>query len=311
MNRRQTEGAETIARLRDWTRGQSASERLAAHLLRIEGYRAVDPSHPLGGPDGLKDVVCEMNGRKWIGAAYFPRGQQSIGAIRDKFRADLDGARANGAGGLAFVTNQELRISERSELVQLGATTEVDVLHLERTASILDAPACYGIRLEYLDIEMTKEEQLAFFSTRDAVIESLKASIDLLMEKFQGLGQHGITPEGNVSVPLAEIREFKSILDSIAGSTQYGFSYLSSLAAGGPAHISNIRVPLEELREFANILNKIAGSSSLSHSMTISTFIGGAMPGHVSGLRVPLSELKEYEATLDRIVAKKRLLPDD
>ena len=47
MARRQTEGAETWRRLLNWDRGQTASERLAAHILRFEGYASIDPSHPL------------------------------------------------------------------------------------------------------------------------------------------------------------------------------------------------------------------------------------------------------------------------
>src|SRR4051794_16159260 len=109
MNRRQTEGAETVSRLREWARDKSASERLAAHMLRMEGFKSVDPSHPLGGPDGLKDVLCERDGKKWIGAAFFPRGQQSFAATKGKFQHDLAGVATNRTAGLAFVTNQELR----------------------------------------------------------------------------------------------------------------------------------------------------------------------------------------------------------
>lgn len=40
---------ETWHRLREWTSGQTPSERLAAQLLAEEGYSEIDPSHPLGG----------------------------------------------------------------------------------------------------------------------------------------------------------------------------------------------------------------------------------------------------------------------
>jgi hypothetical protein len=68
---------ETWHRLREWTTGQ-ASEHLAAHILAREGFESLDPSHPLGGPDGGKDAVCKRAGEKWIMACYFPRGQQSL-----------------------------------------------------------------------------------------------------------------------------------------------------------------------------------------------------------------------------------------
>ena len=164
MARRQTQGSETWKRLRDWDRGQTASERLAAHLLRFEGYTSVDPSHPLGGPNGLKDVICIRDGVKWIGSAYFPRGQQDFPTILGKFKHDLKGVAKNEAEGIAFVTNQELTLGERGNLTKEAGSTQVDLLHLERISSILDNPVCYGFRIEYLDIEMTKEEQLAFMA---------------------------------------------------------------------------------------------------------------------------------------------------
>ena len=73
MNRRRTDGDETWNRLLNWIKGQKASERLAIHILRAEGYRSIDPSHPLGGKDGLIDFVTSRDNIRWIGAAYFPR----------------------------------------------------------------------------------------------------------------------------------------------------------------------------------------------------------------------------------------------
>jgi len=165
MSRRQTEGSETWRRLREWDREQAPSERLAAHILRFEKYEAVDPSHPLGGQDGLKDLICVKEKAKFIAASYFPRGQQSLGTTIKKFAEDLAGVTKNSAEGIAFITNQELTLSEREELIGKAGSAKVDLFHLERIASILDSPQCYGIRLEFLDIEMTKEEQVAFMAT--------------------------------------------------------------------------------------------------------------------------------------------------
>ena len=55
--RRRTDGDETWMRLQTWTKGQKPAERLAAHILSTEGYQSIDPSHPLGGRDGIKDIV--------------------------------------------------------------------------------------------------------------------------------------------------------------------------------------------------------------------------------------------------------------
>ena len=177
MTRRQTEGAETWRRLRDWDRGQTPSERLAVQVLIAEGYGSVDPSHPLGGPDGGKDIVCQKAGQKWICAVYFPRGQKEFSKINKKFIEDLKGVASNDAIGIAFVTNQELNLAQREELVQAAGETSVYIYHLERLTSILNSPSMYGVRLEFLDIEMTKEEQLAHMEVKNQEIQDLKAAL--------------------------------------------------------------------------------------------------------------------------------------
>src|SRR5690349_20161027 len=105
---RRTGGRETWHRLREWDKAQVESERLAARLLPMEGFTGIDPCHPLGGPDGGKDVVCKRDGNTWIVAVFFPRGQQTEGAIRSKFREDLSKIKALGVDGMLFVTNQEI-----------------------------------------------------------------------------------------------------------------------------------------------------------------------------------------------------------
>ena len=86
-------------------------------------------------------------------AAYFPRGQQTFNDIKAKFGGDLAGARRNSAGGIAFVTNQELKLSEREDIKALAAPTVVELYHLERITTILDTPAMATVRQQFLDIE--------------------------------------------------------------------------------------------------------------------------------------------------------------
>lgn len=172
---RQFEGRETWHRLLNWDKGQTASERLAAQILIYEKYNSIDPSHPLGGRDGLKDIVCIKGDYKYIAAAYFSRGQDTLQSIKSKFIHDLNGIEKNSVDGIIFVTNQELRLSERDELINLvPADKQVDIFHLERIASILNSTINYGIRLEFLDIEMTKEEQLSYMAAKDSLIIELK-----------------------------------------------------------------------------------------------------------------------------------------
>lgn len=39
------------------------------------------------------------------------------------------------------------------------------IYHLERIANLLDLPKMYGVRLDFFDIEMSKEEQLSYFNS--------------------------------------------------------------------------------------------------------------------------------------------------
>lgn len=176
---RRSEGKETWHRLLEWDRGQAPAERLAAIILNSDGFQSVDPSHPLGGRDALRDLQFIFNGSEWIGGVYFPRGQKSFTEIKNKFEHDIEGVKKYHSRGFAFVTNQELRLSERKELSEL---TEVDVqiYHLERIASILNTPASYGVRMEFLDIEMSKEEQLAFFAIHDQKMSRIEGVLEKL-----------------------------------------------------------------------------------------------------------------------------------
>lgn len=143
---------ETWYRLLAWTTGSEKSERLASQILHAEEYIEIDPSHPLGGKDGGRDAVCSRNGKRWIMAVYFPRGQQEFEVIRKKFLADFKGVALNSADGLAFVTNQELRLAERRTLIESGTPALIDIFHLERLAQVLDRPAMSGTRAQFLNI---------------------------------------------------------------------------------------------------------------------------------------------------------------
>ena len=90
---RQQDGRETYKLLLDWSKGPDSSERLATRLLPSEGYSSIDPSHPLGGPDGGKDALLQKDGLTLVLAVYFPNGQQLIKEIKDKFFLDFGGVK--------------------------------------------------------------------------------------------------------------------------------------------------------------------------------------------------------------------------
>lgn len=151
--------------LRDWRMGQVNAERLCAGLLRIGGYSDVDPQAPLGGPDGKKDIVAWRDGKKYIAACYFPTTPVDFTDITRKYKSDYPGVAANGADGFVFFVNQMLTVGQRAKLLEIGNRAEDEVFHLERIRGELDSPRGYSLRLEYLRVPMSPEEQVSYFNT--------------------------------------------------------------------------------------------------------------------------------------------------
>jgi hypothetical protein len=144
---------ETWHRLRDWNGGQTKSEMLAWQVVAAAGYTRIDPAHPHGGPDGGRDAMCERDGEKWVMAAYFPpSGQQTPAKIKKKLLHDIKGAKAHGAAGIAFVTNQEITLADREDWEQLDPELKVELFHLLRVTQILNEPQYAQTREEFLDI---------------------------------------------------------------------------------------------------------------------------------------------------------------
>ncbi|MFT3733653.1 MAG: hypothetical protein QM776_01225 [Rhodocyclaceae bacterium] len=146
-------------------------------MLAAEGYDTVDPTHPLGGPDGGKDIVCKREDETCIVSIYFPRGQKDYAEISAKFRSDFEKTKSSGSAGFVFFTNQELTLGERAKLEDIAEGRWVDIYHLERIASCLDTPNGYGLRLEFLQIEMTREEQVSFINSRDQLLHEIHAAV--------------------------------------------------------------------------------------------------------------------------------------
>ncbi len=175
------DGRETWHRLLEWDKGNAASERLISRLLPSEVFTEIDPSHPLGGPDGGKDILCNRGDVKFVVGCYFARGKQSFSDIAKKFKSDFEGVSKINAKGFIFATNQELSLGQREELKKfIDKDIEIEIFHLERISAMLDKTENYGIRLEYLEIEMTKEEQISFYALTTNQISHL---IKLIQDK--------------------------------------------------------------------------------------------------------------------------------
>lgn len=172
----------TETALKAWRFGNTQAERLCATLLHSEGFKRVDPQCPLGGPDGLKDVLFELNGWRYVAACYFPTTNKDFKAVREKFEGDFKGVAINSARGIAFFTNQHLTPAERTSLEDIAkvASASARIYHIEAIRTILDSPRGYGMRLEYLRIPMKPEEQASFLS-------QFGSDISAAMDKHSGV----------------------------------------------------------------------------------------------------------------------------
>lgn len=173
----------TEQELANWRYGQTMAERLCAGVLQIDGFESVDPQHPLGGPDGRKDIICKRDGKDWVAAAYFPTGPKDFKETKAKFLHDFEGLASNGAEGFVFATNQALTVGERQDLQATHSL--IEIYHLERLRHLLDQPKGCGLRLEYLRIPMTEEEQWSFWNTMNADISSRLAHIERQRDERQ------------------------------------------------------------------------------------------------------------------------------
>ena len=81
-----------------------------------------------------------------------PTRQQDLKAIKSKLKDDVAAALKHNPKGVAFVTNQELKLAERKELCALGGDLKIDLFHLYRVATILDRSQMAQIRQQYLRI---------------------------------------------------------------------------------------------------------------------------------------------------------------
>ena len=122
---------------------------------------------------------------------------------------------------MVFVTNQELNLGERRELKKLGKPNTIEIYHLERIANILDTPENYGIRLEFLDIELTKEEQLSFFATRDQKLFQLSEKLEMLMTDYNAFKKSFKYDESAEIFKERTAEEIHSIIDEFTDKIWY------------------------------------------------------------------------------------------
>jgi fido (protein-threonine AMPylation protein) len=195
----------TESSLKDWRWGQTIAERLCAALLHVEQFTDVDPQCPLGGPDGLKDVLCTKDGKTYVAAAYFATTEKRFSEIKTKFENDLSGIHRNSADGFLFFLNQRLSPTERRKLTETASPALCTLYHLERILSVLDSPKGYGVRLEYLKLPMSVEEQQSFWSnlnyditrrliSSEETLADISSKLDVVLHRTKTLDKGVLQP---------------------------------------------------------------------------------------------------------------------
>ena len=167
---------ETDIRLRSALDGnQRDREQMCRSIVALDQrYSEVTPRHPLGGPDGGRDIEFRLSDQTAVyGAVGFVNGAndsyEQLKAIKKKFGDDLISARAAKPDLTAFVflTNVRLPMGEQSEMKRHAHGLGIghcDILDRERLRIELDSPAGFFIRFQYLGIALSEAEQASFLS---------------------------------------------------------------------------------------------------------------------------------------------------
>ena len=183
----------TEERLRSYLNAnQPARERMCLALLGLEPLLSgLQPVRPMGGPDGGKDIEGVWNNRLfYAGIGFRNNACDSSDDKRwaiNKCKSDLASAKKNkpDIDQFIFLTNVDLTPGEREEIVQYAYELKfinIDIYYRERLRVLLDNnPAGYPIRLQYLNIEMSGEEQISFFNQFGNEIQ------EVLKNKFENI----------------------------------------------------------------------------------------------------------------------------
>jgi hypothetical protein len=167
---------ETDIRLRSWLdANQRDREQMCRSVLALNShYSDVRPRHPLGGPDGGRDIEAIFDAdRLAYGAVGFLNSandsDEQKRKIRTKFSEDLVSAlRAKpGLKAFAFLTNLRLTMGELSEMkgeAHRSGIEYCDILDRERLRIELDSPSGFFIRFQHLSIPLSEAEQASFLA---------------------------------------------------------------------------------------------------------------------------------------------------
>ena len=167
---------ETNIRLRSWLdTNQRDREQMCRSVLALDPhYSEVKPRHPLGGPDGGRDIEAIFDSDRGVyGAVGFQNGASDSDdqkrTIRKKFSDDLTSALSAKPDlkVFTFMTNLRFTMGELSQMKEEAHKRGIehcDILDRERLRIELDLPSGFFIRFQYLAIPLSEAEQASFLA---------------------------------------------------------------------------------------------------------------------------------------------------
>jgi hypothetical protein len=204
---------------------QLRREQMCLAVLAIDKrFTNVKPRHPRGGRDGGRDIEATLQGsQKVFGAVGFVNqaddSDRNKSASKKKFESDLGSAlEANPQlAGFVFFTNVNLTVGEEDELISAAKNKNVgycEIFDRERLRISLDSPDGLSIRFQFLDLELSRAEQAAFFARWGDDIQSVIA--------------HGFGEMKTVLNRMQFLYESGSVLDHFVVVTELDREYIPS-----------------------------------------------------------------------------------
>lgn len=283
----------TDERLRAWLQSQPERERLCIALLPLLGdYRDARPRRPRGGPDGARDIEARVGDVAVWGAVGFQNhaddSKASREAAKDKFRSDLTGALRENPQlrGFVFFTNVDLTPAAVTELENVARNAKiehVEVFHRERLRKELDSTTGLALRLQFLGIEMSIEEQTAFVRHLSDSQDRRHGELVVLLAEMREVV---LQVQKTATEAITQVRAMADrTIAAVTGGDSYCKIFVSAI--DGPSAVScEGEFPLYDVR--MRFVDLDAVPKNLSG---VSLAIGDLVPGHVAILPQPISEL--------------------
>ncbi len=259
---------------------QRDREQMCRSIVALDPrYSEVRPRHPLGGPDGGRDIECRINAETTAyGAVGFLNGandsDKQLKRIRQKFADDLSSAKAAKVDLTAFVflTNLHLSQGDQTEMKRQArgvGITHCDILDRERLRIELDSPGGFFIRFQHLGIPLSEAEQASFLSRYGDQIQQvvstgfqrIERTLNRLLFLQEAHGELGVLHfrfNLDRTYPATEIGHFRAFVSLFLKDVQRG---VLSLWFGSSDKSNRFRTDIKEDDEPSGIAHGISAGA--------------------------------------------------